>query len=163
MPLLAINADDDPIVRILPEEEIRSARGERAGEGGNIVMVVTNGGGHLGWFTGKDAKRRWISRPIAEWLRAVDEEIVWAAPPVSGASSSTSLVSTAGGSTLHGGRLVKPRKPVVGEDGFTRADGERADIGYRVLAEDEIVPGTPGSASSGAGGDTSVPGAMAGL
>jgi len=78
VPLLCLNADDDPIVveNELPYEEVRKANETGDGEGGWVAMVVTRGGGHLGWFTG-EAKRRWISTPIAEWLRSLAEEVVW--------------------------------------------------------------------------------------
>lgn len=142
VPLLAINADDDPIVRVLPEEEIRTQN-----EKGSVLMIVTRGGGHLGWFHGKDAKRRWISAPIVQWLRAVNEEIIFSA-------------SDPG---VGPGRRVR----VLGEDRFTRAEGEREDIGFRVfegeLGDPAAQSGAPSPFSGGAGGDTSVPGAFAGL
>ncbi|KAI0736968.1 AB-hydrolase YheT [Fomitopsis betulina] len=70
VPFLALNAEDDPIVQVLPVEA-----------GGNpfVAFAVTEHGGHLGWFervqpTGEI--RRWVSRPIVEWLKAVGEELV---------------------------------------------------------------------------------------
>lgn len=201
VPLLAINADDDPIVRVLPEEEIRragragsgspgSSEGQKeSGEGGNVVMVVTSGGGHLGWFSGREGKRRWISKPIKEWLRAVDEEIVWDhslssfpsvspqhSPTPSTSTSSSSLTALTGTTALSNSnsRFVRSRIPVLDADGFTRARGEREDIGYRVLSDEEVVAVDAWSQSGGGGGgreggaaspngDVSIPGAMAGL
>ncbi|KAI0640880.1 AB-hydrolase YheT [Trametes meyenii] len=72
VPLLAINADDDPIVRDLPTDV-----------GGNplVSLVVTRGGGHLGWFAsgvGMLRRRpctRWVQKPVLEWLRAVGEDM----------------------------------------------------------------------------------------
>ncbi|KAI0820506.1 AB-hydrolase YheT [Trametes gibbosa] len=75
VPLLAINADDDPIVRDLPVDV-----------GGNplVSLVVTRGGGHLGWFAsdreGVDVLRkgrtRWVRQPVLEWLRATGEDLI---------------------------------------------------------------------------------------
>ncbi|TBU23780.1 AB-hydrolase YheT [Dichomitus squalens] len=72
VPLLAINADDDPIVRDLP-----------VGIGGNplVSLVVTRGGGHLGWFASerklfRRRRTRWIKTPVLEWLRAVGRDLI---------------------------------------------------------------------------------------
>ncbi|KAF9819565.1 hypothetical protein IEO21_02029 [Rhodonia placenta] len=70
VPLLALNAEDDPIVQVLP-----------VGGGGNprVVFAVTRRGGHLGWFeVGARAGevRRWFRGPVVEWLRAVGEDMV---------------------------------------------------------------------------------------
>ncbi|KAI0655786.1 AB-hydrolase YheT [Cubamyces menziesii] len=72
VPLLAINADDDPIVRDLPVDV-----------GGNplVSLVVTRGGGHLGWFASEEEgilkrrRTRWVKKPVLEWLRAVGEDL----------------------------------------------------------------------------------------
>jgi len=70
VPLLTINADDDPVVRAVP-----------TGPEDNkwVVMVTTSGGGHLGWFETSGNRllevKRWVSKPVGEWLRA-NEEIV---------------------------------------------------------------------------------------
>lgn len=103
VPLLCINADDDPIVSQLPFDEVQD------NEGGWVAMVITQGGGHLGWFE-KEAKRRWISKPVVEWMRALAEEVVW------------------------------PKTPAVKgeireeEDGFVRLSGEDPHVGYRILS-----------------------------
>jgi predicted alpha/beta-fold hydrolase len=71
VPFLTLNSEDDPIVRSVPED---------AAGNGFVAMVVTSGGGHLGWFETGDRKgevRRWIKKPILEWLRAVGEDIVY--------------------------------------------------------------------------------------
>ncbi|KAI0776567.1 AB-hydrolase YheT [Trametes elegans] len=74
VPLLAVNADDDPIVRDLPVDV-----------GGNprVALVVTRGGGHLGWFASQDEsaqRTRWVKKPVLEWLRAVGEDLVVSLP-----------------------------------------------------------------------------------
>ena len=70
VPFLALNAEDDPIVQVLPVE---------AGGNPYVVFAVTEHGGHLGWFERVQPSgeiRRWVSRPILEWLKAVGEDLV---------------------------------------------------------------------------------------
>ncbi|KIY64920.1 AB-hydrolase YheT [Cylindrobasidium torrendii FP15055 ss-10] len=59
IPFLAINAVDDPVVTQVP----------LGGAAGNpyVVMALTAGGGHIGWF--ESASRRWSTRPTLEWLK----------------------------------------------------------------------------------------------
>ncbi|KAA1471193.1 AB-hydrolase YheT [Dentipellis sp. KUC8613] len=69
VPLLSINADDDPIVNEVPVD---------AADNGWVVMVMTRGGGHLGWFELRDSARhprRWVSKPVIEWLKACGENL----------------------------------------------------------------------------------------
>jgi predicted alpha/beta-fold hydrolase len=70
IPFLTINAGDDPIVRSVPVNAIGPGWG---------VMVITQGGGHLGWFEAGvkfGEATRWIKKPVLEWLRAVGEDLV---------------------------------------------------------------------------------------
>ncbi|KAH9934794.1 AB-hydrolase YheT [Fomitopsis serialis] len=70
VPFLALNAEDDPVVQVLPVE---------AGGNPYVVFAVTEKGGHLGWFETVQSTgevRRWVSRPIVQWLRAVGEDLV---------------------------------------------------------------------------------------
>ena len=62
IPLLLINAMDDPVVseKGYPLEDI-----EKINQ--NVIMIVTNAGGHLGWFTGLHPKR-WYLNPTIEFL-----------------------------------------------------------------------------------------------
>ncbi|THU83650.1 hypothetical protein K435DRAFT_733862 [Dendrothele bispora CBS 962.96] len=73
-PLLCINASDDPVIKFVPKTE------EEVGNPWTTV-VITAGGGHLGWFTpasGTKAKYsenaglletgRWTTKPVLEWL-----------------------------------------------------------------------------------------------
>lgn len=73
VPFLTVNAVDDPIVRSVPLE---------AGGHGWGVMAMTAGGGHLGWFeSGKTGElKRWIRKPVLEWLRAVGEDLIHDSP-----------------------------------------------------------------------------------
>jgi len=70
VPLLTINARDDPVVRHIPTENT---------ENGNVVMVLTGSGGHLGWFQGGSGGEidRWTTKPVLEWLRVMGEEVVY--------------------------------------------------------------------------------------
>lgn len=69
VPFLAINSEDDPIVQVLPVDVSRNPW---------VAFAVTKKGGHLGWFEINQNRkvRRWIVRPVLEWLRAVGEELV---------------------------------------------------------------------------------------
>jgi len=69
IPILSINAADDPVVQEVPAD---------AKENDWVVMVLTPNGGHLGWFESGDGwgqVRRWICTPVIEWLRATAEDI----------------------------------------------------------------------------------------
>jgi uncharacterized protein len=68
IPFLAVNSDDDPLVNHVPIYETDNEW---------IFLVVTHGGGHMGWFetTGKEKTKRWMSQPVLEWLRVTAEKI----------------------------------------------------------------------------------------
>ncbi|EAU88560.2 hypothetical protein CC1G_04266 [Coprinopsis cinerea okayama7 len=67
VPFLAINADDDPVVRHVPMD----------GKGnGKVVMQLTKGGGHLGWFEAGDGRvERWTTQPVLEWLKVMGKVV----------------------------------------------------------------------------------------
>ncbi|KAH7930797.1 AB-hydrolase YheT [Leucogyrophana mollusca] len=70
VPFLAINSADDPVVQDVPMD----ANGNEW-----VVMVLTPYGGHLGWFEADEGwgqVRRWITKPVLEWLRATGEDLV---------------------------------------------------------------------------------------
>lgn len=72
VPFLALNADDDPIVSVLP------VYSEDHLIGPWVVFGVTRGGGHLGWFEEGSVPsnpRRWYRRPVLEWLHAMGSDI----------------------------------------------------------------------------------------
>lgn len=103
-PLLALNADDDPIVPahiisgvikamginvkddekdVLEKAEQEKFEKKHLVENGNpnIVLALTKGGGHLGWWTsrkngeGKSWKPvRWLKTPVREFSRAIFSE-----------------------------------------------------------------------------------------
>lgn len=73
VPYLALNADDDPIVTVLP------VRGGNSGLSPWVVFGVTKKGGHLAWFeegSTRQHPRRWYRRPVLEWLKTMGDEVV---------------------------------------------------------------------------------------
>lgn len=58
VPLLTVNSADDPVVAEVP---IDSGTANPW-----IVMTVTGGGGHLGWF---ESGQRWMTKPALEWIQ----------------------------------------------------------------------------------------------
>ncbi|KAJ3744516.1 Alpha/Beta hydrolase protein [Lentinula detonsa] len=67
IPYLAINSADDPVVQYVPMDG--------AGNG-YAVMVLTSGGGHLGWFNDGTGKDRWTTKPVLEWLTLMGREVL---------------------------------------------------------------------------------------
>ena len=63
IPFLAFHADDDPIASGVPRDYDDNEW---------FTLVLTRGGGHLGWF---EAKGRWVRRPVLEWLKATAEDV----------------------------------------------------------------------------------------
>lgn len=69
IPFLAINAKDDPVVKLCPMD----------GKGNpNVVMVLTGRGGHLGWFQSGSggSLKRWTTKPALEWLKLMGDDIL---------------------------------------------------------------------------------------
>ena len=90
VPFLAINAGDDPIVSSTPMD---------SGGNGLVVMELTKGGGHVGWFqAGSGRVERWTTKPVLEWLKLVGRDLVHDPKP-------------------------RGRSLFVGEDGFLREKG----------------------------------------
>ncbi len=67
IPFLALNSDDDPIAQWAPRDYDRNEW---------FTLVVTRGGGHMGWFQSGGAGNRWARRPALEWFRATGEGIL---------------------------------------------------------------------------------------
>ncbi|KAI0646954.1 AB-hydrolase YheT [Trametes meyenii] len=70
VPFLALNSDDDPIVSHFPAGVT---------DNGWVVLGLTKGGGHLGWFEagkGVGELERWIRKPVLEWIRAIGEHLI---------------------------------------------------------------------------------------
>ncbi|EKM55427.1 uncharacterized protein PHACADRAFT_256045 [Phanerochaete carnosa HHB-10118-sp] len=73
VPCLVLNTGDDPLISVLPVDEGPEQLNPW------IVFGVTKGGGHLGWFEegSRPAQpRRWIRRPVLEWLKTMGEDVV---------------------------------------------------------------------------------------
>ncbi|KAK0201400.1 Alpha/Beta hydrolase protein [Desarmillaria ectypa] len=64
VPLLTLNARDDPVVRRIPDPV----------DNPYVIMASTEGGGHLGWFV--NSRDKWIRKPVLEWLQMSGREIV---------------------------------------------------------------------------------------
>jgi hypothetical protein len=67
VPFLGINAADDPLIHHVPLHDIGN---------GYVVMCLTPGGGHLGWFKAGKPRQRWTTRPVLDWLKLVAEDVV---------------------------------------------------------------------------------------
>jgi uncharacterized protein len=73
VPHLCLNAEDDPVVGVLPVQHGPDALGPW------IVFSTTKKGGHLGWFEeGSSAEHphRWFHRPTLEWLKVMGDQVV---------------------------------------------------------------------------------------
>ncbi|KAF9246540.1 AB-hydrolase YheT [Melanogaster broomeanus] len=117
IPFLSISAADDPVVQEVP----MNAMGNEW-----VVMALTPHGGHLGWFESDDGwfqVKRWVSKPVMEWLRATGENVV---------------------------RDIPGHGKLQEIDGFlTEVGAER--LGCRVVDEELIIVGTEGEAGMMAG------------
>ncbi|KAM0755757.1 AB-hydrolase YheT [Meredithblackwellia eburnea MCA 4105] len=116
IPLLSISATDDPIV---PSTTIPLSA---ASTNPNLVFVTTQNGGHLGWFENVLRPRRWIARPVIEFLREVER-----ADPV---AREDRLAKT-----------VPERRegvvPVLGGE-MVRVLGKEESLGFREVAEGTV-------------------------
>jgi uncharacterized protein len=66
IPFLAINSDDDPIVSWVPQDYDCNEW---------FTLVITHGGGHMGWFQSGEAVDRWVRQPALEWFGATAEDV----------------------------------------------------------------------------------------
>lgn len=67
-PMLALNADDDPVVPLSTLQHMI----QNMQSCPNIVLAHSRCGGHLGWFAGH-AGERWIYQPIGEFVDALSD------------------------------------------------------------------------------------------
>ncbi|KAF8308151.1 AB-hydrolase YheT [Clavulina sp. PMI_390] len=125
VPFLAFNSHDDPIVRSYP---IAETPGSTA-----CALVVTEHGGHLGWFTGGNPvgggppPDRWVRKPAVQWLKLCAEELVTQHP-------------SSGPDAWIGRETGIGKDRVVREDGFV-IDSEKDWIGYKVVEEGIVFTG----------------------
>lgn len=126
VPFLAINSLDDPIA---------TSRGiplEITEKNSNIVFALTRHGGHLGWFVGPFSfitKKRWIVRPVIEWLKAIHE-----ADPLPRKHKA----------------IDQPKVPKEGDDMVI--DSEDPECGFQEIGEDTIIGGDDPTQGSLVGG-----------
>jgi hypothetical protein len=109
VPYLAISAADDPVVRSVPMD------------GGNnpyVVMGLTAGGGHLGWFQAGDTDNvdRWTTQPVLEWLRLMGDDLVH-------------------------DQVLRSGSIITDEDGWLREEG-RPHLGCQALSEADTIDGS---------------------
>jgi hypothetical protein len=121
-----VNAFDDPIIdgEALPLPEILSST--------HVYGAVTGGGGHLGWFEGGRAERRWILRPVSEWIRAAYKDFELAG----------SAVKTVDDGDKGWQWVEKPAHEVRGVGEVQGGGGGR--LGWKVLNEGEVIRGEEG-------------------
>lgn len=115
VPFLSINALDDPIAtsRGIPLDVVQ--------KNPNIVFALTRHGGHLGWFAGPFSfitKKRWVVRPIIEWLKAIH---------------------TADPAPRKHKAISEAKAPRQGDDMVI--DPEDPECGFKELGEDAITGG----------------------
>ncbi|GAA5868956.1 hypothetical protein JCM8547_003232 [Rhodosporidiobolus lusitaniae] len=67
VPLLSISALDDPIV------DCDGIPFDAAKTNPNLIFATTRHGGHLGWHEGIFRPRRWVAKPVVEFLKALHE------------------------------------------------------------------------------------------
>ncbi|KAI0077123.1 AB-hydrolase YheT [Panus rudis PR-1116 ss-1] len=118
VPLLGINALDDPIIgwKVLPYAQVRRNPW--------VVLATTSGGGHMGWFEqGPDGSiSRWESKPTVQFFRAI-MEVKDQFPP-------------------------RPRpKTIVNSQGFVQQEGS-PDVAYREVTPESIGPVVSGDGES---------------
>ena len=107
VPFLAINSGDDPVVSSVPMD---------SGGNGLVVMSLTKGGGHVGWFQASSGHiSRWTTKPVLEWLMLMGRHVVHDPKP-------------------------RGRPLFVGEDGFLREEGED-NLGCKEIEGGGLVDG----------------------
>ena len=114
VPYMGINSDDDPIANDIPLDITNKW----------VTIVATPEGGHLGWFEKEGGiMKRWIRKPVLEWLKLTAEGIV-----------------------------LDHRRPrsIYRKDDWLVQDG-RDDLGVTVIQQGTVVQGVEGEAGLFAG------------
>ncbi|KAF8323184.1 hypothetical protein DL93DRAFT_639381 [Clavulina sp. PMI_390] len=131
IPFLALNASDDPIVAEIPYADIARST--------HVVQLVTDFGGHLGWFEGgrqKDERfgrgfhhppMRWVRKPVLEWLQATGEDLI--------AEEFDKLGNKSGSESLKPKlrRAVRGDGPAVDREGEWYYEEGRPEVGFKFL------------------------------
>ena len=114
VPFLTINSGDDPVVSSVPMD---------GGGNGLVVMELTKGGGHIGWFQASPGHvNRWTTKPVLEWLRLMGRDVVHDPKP-------------------------RGRSLFVGEDGFLREEG-KDNLGCKETECGGLVEGNVGKGNA---------------
>lgn len=116
VPLLSISAEDDPVVPSSAEPR------DKAATNPNLVFASVRNGGHLGYFEGAFRPRRWVSRPILQWLAAIHD-----ADPTPRMPYPTTPLRVAGA-----------RAPQIGDE-MVCMKGREDRVGFRLVAEEEVL------------------------
>ncbi|KAK4701601.1 uncharacterized protein P7C70_g4629, partial [Phenoliferia sp. Uapishka_3] len=116
VPTLSLSSSDDPII---PASSVPFSA---ALANPNLIIGTTLHGGHLGWFTGFFRPRRWISRPVIEFLREMER-----ADPVARKHLETVPQQREG------------KVPSIGDDMVVVRGGE--DVGFRETAVGVVESG----------------------
>jgi hypothetical protein len=97
IPTLLLSAMDDPISHqdLIPYNEVKVNP--------NIVLALTANGGHLGWFeaTGILPRKRWIQKPIVQFIHALFQSNLSHGPPLNIKSKAVKIPES-----------IKPKHPV---------------------------------------------------
>lgn len=113
VPHLCLNANDDPIVTVLPVQEGQDALGPW------IVFGTTKKGGHLGWFeqgSSADHPHRWFHRPVLEWLKTMGDEFVAPKREYPGVEEVDGLIAEVGNHAI-AYRVLESTGHIVGVEG----------------------------------------------
>ncbi|GAA6037019.1 hypothetical protein JCM8097_005511 [Rhodosporidiobolus ruineniae] len=114
VPLLSISSLDDPIV------DANGIPFSAASSNPNLIFATTQHGGHLGWHEGFFRPRRWVAKPVVEFLRALHE----ANPQKRRARETVPPVPADG------------RRPQIGDE-MVVLKGREEEIGFRRLRAEE--------------------------
>lgn len=124
MPLLCLNAADDPLM----ETGLARLADGFAAANSNIISVVTSHGGHLGWVEGW--RRQWMSPAIAEFLVAADAALQaqrHGAPPAAPPGDEASTIPKAPATSSKDGPLSPKAGPAADALGFDDDSAGNAD------------------------------------
>lgn len=131
VPLLSISAIDDPIVDPV------GIPFSSAAVNPHLIFATTQHGGHLGWHSGFFRVRRWVAKPVVEFLKALHE-----ATPERRPARETVPAWVEGKMPQVGDEMVM-LKGREGEIGFQRVkiESHSAEGGEYVDGAEELVQG----------------------
>ena len=123
----------------------------------HVYTGVSGGGGHLGWFEGNSADRRWVLKPVSEFLTAATRDLAIQGAPVvvrrePKASQDVTLTRDAevsNGSATGGQSTTGTGWEWVEDNAHEMAGvgSETGNVGWKVLIEGEEIHGAQGSGS----------------